>query len=96
MDVGANMDCRANYQDDGSYRLNLSVQRTFLFTPDELKPAVDMGKVTLGVGGNPVIQTFSSSYDLLMRDGQTTEATTVTNPLNGRVLKVFVTMNVEK
>jgi hypothetical protein len=96
MDVGANMDCRANYQEDGSYRLNLSVQRTFLFTPDELKPAMDMNKATLGVGGNPVVQTFSSSYDLLMHDGQTIEATTVTNPLNGRVLKVFVTINLEK
>lgn len=96
MDVGTNMDCRAAYRDDGAFHLSLSVQRTFLFTPDELKAAMDMNKVALGAGGNPVVATFNSSAELLMRDGQTTEATTATNPLNGRVLKVIVTVNVEK
>ncbi|MFZ0820342.1 MAG: hypothetical protein WAM91_09755 [Candidatus Acidiferrales bacterium] len=96
MDVGANIDCNAWMTDDGSYKLKLNVQRTFLFTPDELKPAMDMNKVALGIGGNPVVQTFNSSFFLVMKNGQTQEATAVTNPLNGRVLKVLITINVEK
>ncbi len=96
MDVGSNIDCGAVTSDDAAYKVHLSVQRTFLFTPDELKPAMDLNKASVGAGGNPVIQTFSSSFNLLMRDNQTIEATTVTNPLNGRVLKVLVTINVEK
>jgi hypothetical protein len=96
MDVGANIDCNAWMTDEGAFKLKLNVQRTFLFTPDELKPAMDMNKVTLGVGGNPVVQTFNSSFFLVMKNGQTQEATAVTNPLNGRVLKVLVTINLEK
>lgn len=96
MDVGANMDCTADSAEEGAFKVDLNVQRTFLFTPDELKPAMDLNKATIGAGGNPVIQTFNSHYDLLMRDAQTIEATSVTNPLNGRVLKVIVTINVEK
>ncbi len=96
MDVGANIDCGAMTSDEGAFKLRLSVQRTFLFTPDELNPAMDLNKASVGAGGNPVIQTFNSSFNLLMRDNQTIEAATVTNPLNGRVLKVLVTINVEK
>ena len=96
MDVGANIDCNAWMTDEGAFKLKLNVQRTFLFTPDELKPAMDMSKITLGAGGNPVIQTFNSSFFLVMKSGQTQEATSVTNPLNGRVLKVLVTINMEK
>jgi hypothetical protein len=96
MDVGANIDCNAWVSDDGAFKVKLNVQRTFLFSLDELKPAMDLNKVALGAGGNPVVQTFSSGFYLMMRDNQTIEAASVTNPLNGRVLKVLVTINVEK
>jgi hypothetical protein len=96
MDVGANIDCNAWPSDEGAYKVKLNVQRTFLFSPDELKPAVDLNKATIGAGGNPVVQTFNSSFFLLMRDNQTIEAASVTNPLNGRVLKVLVTLFLDK
>jgi hypothetical protein len=96
MDVGANIDCNAMTSDEGAFKVHVNVQRTFLFTPDELKPAMDLNKASVGAGGNPVVQTFNSSFNLLMRDNQTIEATTVTNPLNGRLLKVLVTINLEK
>jgi hypothetical protein len=96
MDVGANIDCNAWPSDGGAFKIKLNVQRTFLFSPDELKPAVDLNKATVGAGGNPVVQTFNSSFFLLMRDNQTIEAASVTNPLNGRVLKVLVTLFLDK
>jgi hypothetical protein len=96
MDVGANIDCNAWPSDDSVFKIKLNVQRTFLFSPDELKPAVDLNKATLGAGGNPVVQTFNSSFFLLMHDNQTIEAASVTNPLNGRVMKVLVTLFFDK
>ena len=96
MDVGANIDSTAWASDDGAFKIRINVQRTFLFSTDELKPAMDLNKAVIGAGGNPVIQTYNSALYLLMRDNQTIEATTATNPLNGRVLKVLVTLNVEK
>ncbi|HUK30509.1 MAG TPA: hypothetical protein VLV89_05295 [Candidatus Acidoferrum sp.] len=96
MDVGANMDCNAWPAEEGAYKIKLNVQRTFLFSPDELKPAMDLNKAMAGAGGNPVVQTFNSSFFLLMHDNQTIEAASVTNPLNGRVLKVLVTLLFDK
>jgi hypothetical protein len=58
MDVGANIDCNAWPSEDGAYKVKLNVQRTFLFSPDELKPAADLNRATLGPGGNPVVGTF--------------------------------------
>jgi hypothetical protein len=97
MDVGADMDCGATSVDDGQFKIDLSVQRTLLFTPEDVKSAVALAKATTtGPGGNTIVQKFSSHYDLLMRDGQTIEAATATNPLSGRLMKVSVTVNVEK
>lgn len=97
MTVGTNMDSSATAAtESGAFKLYLSVERSWLFTPDELKPAMDINHATTGAGGNPLVQAFHSTFNLLIRDGQTIEATSVTNPLNGRVLKVNVTVNVEK
>lgn len=96
MDIGANIDCNAWLADDGAFKVKLNVQRTFLFSPDELRPAMDLNKATVGVGGNPVVQTFNSSFFLLMHDNQTIEAASVTNTLNGRILKVLVTLFLDK
>jgi hypothetical protein len=97
MTVGTNMDSSATSTSDaGAFKLYLSVERSWLFTPDDLKPAMDINHATLGAGGNPFIQAFHSTFNLLIKDGQTVEAASVTNPLNGRVLKVGVTISTEK
>jgi hypothetical protein len=95
-DVGANMDCSAETPEPGLFELQLTVQRSWLFTADENKGSTNPSNAVLGTGGNPIIQQFSSFYTLVMRDGQTVEASTATNPINGRVMKVLVTMNVVK
>jgi hypothetical protein len=95
-DVGASMDCTAETPEPGLFELQLSVQRSWLFTPDENKGSANPSNAVLGAGGNPIIQQFSSFYRLAMHDGQTVEASTATNPINGRVMKVLVTMNVVK
>lgn len=95
-DVGASMDCSAETPEPGLFDLQLSVLRSWLFTPDENKGSANPSSAVLGAGGNPIIQQFSSFYTLVMRDGQTVEASTATNPINGRVMKVLVTMNVVK
>jgi hypothetical protein len=46
--------------------------------------------------GNPIVQHFSSGYNLIIRDGQTMEATSTTDPISGRVLQITVSANAVK
>jgi hypothetical protein len=95
MDVGANLDGWAGRAEDGRFVLHLSIERSSAYSSGSgQKPAT--------VGGNelsstqPVIQTFRSELDVLIRDGQTIETTIATDPVSGRVTKVSVTVNILK
>jgi hypothetical protein len=92
MDIGTNVDCKAQGAGDGRYRLELSVERSYVYTAgqDEKRPIE--GGMTLS-SGNPVVGRLNSSYNLYIKDGQTIEATSTTDPVSGRVLKVSVTVN---
>jgi hypothetical protein len=91
LDMGTNIDGRAESQDDGRFLLSLSVERSSAYTPQP--------NATGMKGANPespVIQLFRSQLNLLIRDGQTIQSTVSTDPLTGRVIKVDVTANVMK
>ena len=95
LDIGTNLDGRADKADDGRFLLKLNVEKSSVYTPGgSQKPA--------SVGGNeisseqPTIQTFRTQVNLLIRDGQTIQSTVATDPVTGHVLKVDVTLNVIK
>ena len=94
MDIGTNIDCEASATGDGRFKLSLSVERNFLSPVDSSKMPAGEG-VNLSVGG-PIVQRFSSSYDLLIHDGQTIDATSTTDPISGRILQVSVTVAAAK
>ncbi len=94
MDIGTNIDCSASSVTDGRFRLALSVERSYL-TAAESNKALS-GEGVMISSGNPIIQHFSSSYSLLIHDGQTIEATSTTDPISGRVLQISVSANVVK
>lgn len=95
MDVGTNIDCTAYSTPDGRFRLELSIDRSSLYSPaTDKKPEGGWG---VGIsGGNPIMQHFNSGYQLIVRDGQPVEATTTTDPVSGRLLVVQVTASVVK
>lgn len=96
MDIGTNLDCAAYSTPDGHFKLSLSVERSYLTAADDKKsPALASDGVSIS-SGNPIVQHFSSTYNLLIRDGQTIEATTTTDPISGRVLQISVTVNAVK
>ncbi|HET9401080.1 MAG TPA: hypothetical protein VFO34_09020 [Candidatus Acidoferrales bacterium] len=95
MDVGTNIDCIAYSTSDGRYRLELSIDRSSLYSPAaDKRPEAGWG---VGITGtNPIMQHFNSSYHVIVRDGQPVEATTTTDPVSGHVLVVSVTATVMK
>lgn len=98
MDVGTNIDCQARAAEDGRFRLDLTVERSSIYSysggPE--KKSLEGAPGDLALGAQPILRQFKTTLPLLMRDGQTVQSTVATDPLSGRVLKVDVTLNVVK
>jgi hypothetical protein len=93
MDIGTNLDCTAFSASDGRFKLMLSVEVSYLSSIDDKKSPAMAGESRNINVGNPIVQRFTSTYDLMIRDGQTIEATSTTDPVSGRVLQISVTAN---
>jgi hypothetical protein len=104
--VGTNIDCRAGMASpDGRFRLDLTVEQSSIYSvPDDKArraPSVGgegkPGGVTdVGIGGVPMFRTFRSTFNPILRDGQTVQYTSATDPVSGEVVKIDVTVNVVK
>jgi hypothetical protein len=90
-DVGTAIDCFAYLNDDGTYRLALTIEDTSVYVDNQA--TVDGA---LKVGDLPVFRTFRSSNNLILRDGQTRQFTAATDRVSGEVIRVEVTLTVVK
>lgn len=84
MDIGTNIDCSATLQDDGKYKLTMNIERSAL-SPD-----------SNASGSAPIVRQFRAEINPVLKDGQTVESIVATDPLNGHVYHVSVTLNVVK
>lgn len=83
LDIGTNLDCSATLQEDGRYKLQMTMDRSSI-APET--PA----------GGNPVIRQFRVDLNPVLKDGQTVESVASADPLSGHVYRVNVTLSVIK
>lgn len=94
-DIGTNLDGHADSTEDGRFNLKLNVEKSSLYTPAATdKPGTVAGNPI--IPGHFIIQSFRSQVNLVLRDGQTMQATVASDPVTGHVLKVEVTLNVIK
>jgi hypothetical protein len=91
--VGTNLDCWASSEGDGRYRIDSKVDRSSIYSPEE---GTSSGEQTRISGGRPILRHFSTGLDVALRDGETGEGVSATDPFNGHVLKVSVTIHVVK
>jgi len=89
-DVGTNIDCRAMSEGD-SFRLMLTVQDSAVYFPDKTEAMVASAST-----GAPAFRSFNSTVNVLMRDGQTVQYTSVADPVSGQTIKLEATLNVQK
>jgi hypothetical protein len=94
-DVGTNIDCGASFEESfpGIFRLALTVSDSSL--------GLDTPKSAGSAGGSvlsdvPTFRNFNSSFTALLRDGQTMQYTSATDPVTGEVMKIDVTAAVMK
>jgi len=99
MDVGTDIDCRAETAEDGRFRLDGTVRRSSIYSSGPDRKSVDWTpgeSATPTLNSQPIVRTFTASLSQLLRDGQTVLSTMATDPVSGRVLKVEITLNAVK
>jgi hypothetical protein len=84
IDIGTNVDCSATLQEDGRYKLQMTLDRSSI-----------MSESSSG-SSNPVVRQFRAEINQVLKDGQTVESVVSTDPLNGHSYHASVTLNVMK
>lgn len=87
-DVGTNIDCGATSQGDGQFTLEIKLSDSSV--------SYDSKDAGPKVSGSPAFRNFTSNFSILVKDGQTAQYASATDPVSGETLKVDVTINVLK
>jgi hypothetical protein len=99
VDVGTNLDCNAERLEDGRFGLRIAFERSWIQgeaqLPTDASPPSLVGN-SAPAFKEPIIGQYKTTEYLIMRDGQTVETTTATDPLNGKQLKIEITINALK
>jgi hypothetical protein len=88
-DIGTNIDCSATSLDEARFRVGITIDDSSVIGDE---PAAQQGLAS----GRPWFRSFRSTEVLLLKDGQSAQYTTVTDKVNGEVVKVDVTLTVLK
>jgi hypothetical protein len=88
--VGTNIDCSAKPGvGKDTYLVLLAVEDSSVYTaPPQGQPQQ--------ASAPPSLRSFTSTFHILLRDGQTAQYTSATDPVSGEVLKIDATLNVLK
>ena len=91
--VGTNIDCQASFESTaaGVFQLALTISDSSIGLDTSKK-----SDATGVVPDVPSFRNFNSSFTALLRDGQTTQYTSATDPVTGELMKIDVTLNVMK
>lgn len=93
-DVGNNLDCSAEPADEGRFWIVCTLEQSLVYSADADRrtPGSAIGEVPLS--SVPLIRNFRSEANLILRDGQTAQFLSATDPVSGELLKVDVTLSV--
>lgn len=92
MDIGSNIDCGVKSEEDGRFRVFLIFDRSALY-PNK---SPEGERLVAEPNGLPLVRQFRTAENLILKDGQTSENIMSTDPLNGHVIRVSVTINAVK
>jgi hypothetical protein len=95
-DIGTNIDCSVRPGEDGRFIALLTAQRTSVYSSGQGKRPTEWHPGDPPIADRPIFSEVRMEQELLLRDGQTLHAVTATDPVTGHVIKVDVTLNVER
>lgn len=90
MDVGTNIDCRAEAVAEGQYRVYLNLERSWvegdvLVAVEKANPPQEFHE--------PVVRQYKTELSPVLKDGQSVETSLATDPLSGKVVKLEVSIS---
>jgi hypothetical protein len=91
-DVGTNIDCEAENLGKGLFNLVITVDDSTLFL-DRSAESADEKKIPRDV---PAFRSFRASFAILLRDGQTMQYASATDPISGEVMRIDVGLALAK
>lgn len=95
-DVGTDIDCYVRPREDGRFLVNLTAARNSVYSSGQGNRPVEWHPGDQPLADRPIFSGIRANQELLLRDGQTVQAMTATDPVSGRVIKIDVTLNVVK
>jgi hypothetical protein len=87
-DIGTNIDCQATGQADGFFNLDIKL--------NDSSVSIDPKETAAILKGVPAFRNFTSNFSILVKDGQTAQYASATDPVSGETIKIDVTINVLK
>jgi hypothetical protein len=91
-DVGTNIDCQAQDVGNGLFNLVITVEDSTVQL-DRSPQSADEKKVLRDI---PSFRSFRSSFAMILRDGQTMQYASATDPISGEVIRVDVLLALAK
>lgn len=93
--VGANIECDARRVADGRFNVHIAFEHSSLYAPGEKTAVGELTPESRAVNA-PFFRISMSQFSAMLRDGQTLQAVTGTDPVSGEVTAVDVTLTVLK
>jgi hypothetical protein len=94
VDIGTSYDCMVSAPGEGRFRIETSLDRSSVSTTNAENTKAK--GIPAESPENPRINSLRLSFDVLLRDGETLEASMATDPLTGHIWKVEIRLNVLK
>ena len=91
-DVGTNIDCQASDVGNGLFNLVFTIDDSTIHSDASGEPA-DQKKIMRDV---PAFRSFRASFAMLLRDGQSMQYASATDPISGEVMKIDVMVSLAK
>lgn len=92
--VGTNIECDARPVVEGRFNLRISFEQSSLYPSGEKTAGGDQPLESRAA--NPIFRTTMGQLTVVLRDGQTMQAITATDPVSGEVTAVDITLTVLK
>lgn len=90
MDVGTNIDCRAEAVAEGQYRVYLNLERSWV--EGDVLVAVEKANPPQAFH-EPVVRQYKTELSPVLKDGQSVETSLATDPLSGKVVKLELSIS---
>jgi hypothetical protein len=91
-DVGTNIDCEAENLGSGLFSLVIAVDDSTVFL-DRSAESAEEKKILRDI---PAFRSFRVSFAILLRDGQTMQYASATDPISGEVMRIDVSLSLAK